>query len=139
MSKSASSPAGIVDLLDDPARSARRRSGPRSPTPSGEIRYDPQNKPGVSNLLTIYSASTDRTISELVGEYDGRGYGDLKKDLAEVVAAFTEPLAARVQAYLDDPAELDRVLAAGAARARELAGATLKDVYDRVGFLPPVR
>jgi tryptophanyl-tRNA synthetase len=93
----------------------------------------------VSNLLTIYAALTDRKISELEGEYAGRGYGDLKKDLAEVVAAFTAPLAERVRGYLDDPAELDRVLAAGAARAGEVAAATLKAVYDRVGFLPPVR
>jgi tryptophanyl-tRNA synthetase len=88
--------------------------------------------------LTIYAAFTDRKISELEGDYAGKGYGDLKKDLAEVVAEFTTPLAARVRGYLDDPAELDRVLATGAARAREVAGATLKAVYDRVGFLPPM-
>ena len=120
MSKSSSTPAG-TSTCSTTRRSARRRSGAPSPTPEREIRYDPQNKPGVSNLLTIYSGLTDRKISELEGEYAGRGYGDLKKDLAEVVAAFAEPLAAR-SAYLDDPAELDRVLAAGAARARELAG-----------------
>ena len=95
-------------------------------------------KPGVSNLLTIYAGLTDRKVSELEAEYAGRGYGDLKKELAEVVAAFTAPLAARVRSYLDDPAELDRLLAAGAARAREVAAPTLESVYDAVGFLPPV-
>jgi tryptophanyl-tRNA synthetase len=102
-----------------------------------EIRFDPEAKPGISNLLTIYSALTDRKISELEADYAGKGYGDLKKDLAEVVAEFVEPLRERVRTYLDDPAELDRVLARGATRAREVAGATLAAVHDRIGFLPP--
>jgi tryptophanyl-tRNA synthetase len=138
MSKSGSTPTGIVNLLDDPKVNAKKIRSAVTDT-EREIRYDPEHKAGVSNLLTIYAALTDRKISELEGEYAGRGYGDLKKDLAEVVAAFTAPLAERVRGYLDDPAELDRVLAEGAARAREVAGATLKAVYDRVGFLPPVR
>lgn len=136
MSKSGSGPAGIVNLLDDPKVSAKKIRSAVTDA-EREVRYDPGAKPGVSNLLTIYAALTDRTISELEGEYAGRGYGDLKKDLAEVVAAFTTPLAARVATYLDDPAELDRVLAAGAARAREVAGATLAAVHDGVGFLRP--
>ena len=136
MSKSGSTPAGIVNLLDDPKVNAKKIRAAVTDT-DREIRYDPEHKPGVSNLLTIYAALTDRKVSELEGEYAGKGYGDLKKDLAEVVAAFTAPLAERVRGYLDDPAELDRVLAAGAARAREVAGVTLKAVYDSVGFLPP--
>ena len=102
-----------------------------------EIRYDPQAKPGVSNLLVIYSALTGRKIVEIEGEYAGRGYGDLKKDLATVVAEFVSPLRERVRAYLDDPAELDRILARGAERAREVAASTLSAVHDRIGFLPP--
>lgn len=136
MSKSSSSPAGIINLLDDPKVSAKKIRSAVTDA-EREIRYDPVAKPGVSNLLTIYAALTDRKVSELEGEYAGRGYGDLKKDLAEVVTAFTTPLAARVAAYLDDPAELDRLLAAGAAHAREVAGATLAAVYDGVGFLRP--
>ena len=138
MSKSGSTPTGIVNLLDDPKVNAKKIRSAVTDA-DREIRYDLEHKPGISNLLTIYAALTDRKISELEGEYAGRGYGDLKKDLAEVVATFTAPLAERVRGYLDDPAELDRVLAAGAARAREVAGATLEAVYDRVGFLPPVR
>jgi tryptophanyl-tRNA synthetase len=138
MSKSGSTPTGIVNLLDDPKVNAKKIRSAVTDA-DREIRYDLEHKPGVSNLLTIYAALTDRKVSELEGEYAGRGYGDLKKDLAEVVATFTAPLAERVRGYLDDPAELDRVLAAGAARAREVAGATLEAVYDRVGFLPPVR
>jgi tryptophanyl-tRNA synthetase len=136
MSKSASSPSGIVELLDDPKVSAKKIRSAVTDT-EREIRYDPETKPGVSNLLTIYSALTDRKISELEAEYAGKGYGDLKKDLADVVADFVEPLRERVRRYLDDPAELDRVLAAGASRAREVAGATLAAVHEKIGFLPP--
>ncbi|WP_433289702.1 tryptophan--tRNA ligase [Pseudonocardia sp. CA-142604] len=136
MSKSASSPSGIVELLDDPKVSAKKIRSAVTDA-EREIRYDPETKPGVSNLLTIYSALTDRKVSELEEAYAGKGYGDLKKDLADVVADFVEPLRERVRTYLDDPAELDRVLAAGASRAREVAGATLTDVHEKIGFLPP--
>jgi len=136
MSKSASSPAGLIDLLDDPKVNARKIRSAVTDT-EREIRYDPGAKPGISNLLTIYAALTDRKIGELEDAYAGRGYGDLKKDLAELVVEFTAPLRERVQVYLDDPAELDRVLGAGATKAREVAGATLAGVYDRIGFLPP--
>jgi tryptophanyl-tRNA synthetase len=136
MSKSGSAPGGIVDLLDDPRASAKKIRSAVTDA-EREIRYDPAAKPGVSNLLTIHSSLSGRTIAELEADYAGRGYGDLKKDLAEIVADFTAPLAERVQAFLDDPAELDRVLARGAARAREVAGATLAAVHDRIGFLPP--
>lgn len=136
MSKSSSSPGGIVNLLDDPKVSAKKIRSAVTDT-EREIRFDAEAKPGVSNLLTIHSALTGTTIAALEAEYAGRGYGDLKKDLAEIVADFTAPLAERVRAYTDDPAELDRVLARGATRAREVAGATLAAVHDRIGFLPP--
>ena len=136
MSKSASAPSGIVDLLDDPKVSAKKIRSAVTDA-EREIRYDPQAKPGISNLLVIYSALTGRKVVEIEGEYAGRGYGDLKKDLAEVVAAFVSPLRERVQAYADDPAELDRILARGAERARGVAASTLADVYEKVGFLPP--
>ncbi|MGI9003945.1 MAG: tryptophan--tRNA ligase [Pseudonocardia sp.] len=136
MSKSASSPAGIVNLLDAPAVSAKKIRSAVTDT-EREIRFDPEAKPGVSNLLTIYAGLTDRTIAELEKEYAGRGYGDLKKDLAEVVAEFSAPLAQRVQGYLDDPAELDRVLARGTTRARAVSGSTLAAVHERIGFLSP--
>ena len=136
MSKSASSPAGIIELLDDPKVSAKKIRSAVTDT-EREIRYDPEAKPGISNLLTIYSALTDRKVSELESDYAGKGYGDLKKDLAEVVGQFVEPLRERVRTYRDDPAELDRVLARGATRAREIAGATLTVVHKKIGFLPP--
>jgi tryptophanyl-tRNA synthetase len=136
MSKSASTPAGIVELLDDPKVSAKKIRSAVTDA-EREIRFDPEAKPGISNLLTIYSALTDRKVSELESDYAGKGYGDLKKDLAEVVAQFVEPLRERVRTYQDDPAELDRVLSRGATRAREIAGATLAVVHERIGFLPP--
>jgi tryptophanyl-tRNA synthetase len=136
MSKSASSPAGIVDLLDDPKVSAKKIRSAVTDT-EREIRYDPEAKPGIANLLTIYAALTDRKIPELEDDYAGKGYGDLKKDLAQVVAEFVTPVRERVRAFLDDPAELDRVLARGATRAGEVAGSTLAAVHERIGFLPP--
>jgi tryptophanyl-tRNA synthetase len=136
MSKSGSAPGGIVNLLDDPKASAKKIRSAVTDT-EREIRYDPVAKPGIANLLTIYSALTGRKVSELEAEYAGRGYGDLKKDLAEVVVEFTTPLAERVRLYLDDPAELDRVLARGATRAREVSSATLAAVHEKIGFLPP--
>lgn len=136
MSKSSSASAGIVDLLDDPKVSAKKIRSAVTDT-GREIIYDVERKPGVSNLLVIYSALTGRTLGELESAYEGRGYGDLKKDLAEVVAEFVTPLRAGVQGYLDDLTELDKVLAAGADRARAVAAQTLRTTYDRVGFLPP--
>jgi tryptophanyl-tRNA synthetase len=91
----------------------------------------------VTNLLTIHSTLSGRSIAELEDHFAGRGYGDLKKELAEVVTDFITPVRARAQELLDDPAELERVLAAGAERAREVAAPTLAEAYDRVGFLAP--
>jgi tryptophanyl-tRNA synthetase len=138
MSKSSSSPGGIIDLLDDPKISAKKIRSAVTDT-EREIRFDRENKPGISNLLTIYSALADRKISELEADYAGKGYGDLKKDLADVVAEFVAPLRAKVQVYLDDPAELDRVLALGATHAGEVAGSTLARVHEKIGFLPTPR
>jgi tryptophanyl-tRNA synthetase len=136
MSKSASSPNGIIELLDDPARSAKKIRSAVTDT-GREIVFDPENKPGVSNLLTIFSGLTGRSIDDLVEAYAGKGYGDLKKDLAAVVADFVAPIQARTKSYLDDPGQLDKLLAVGAEKARAVASATLATVYDRVGFLPP--
>jgi len=136
MSKSASSPNGIIELLDDPARSAKKIRSAVTDT-GREIVYDVEAKPGISNLLTIYAALTGRTIEDLVEAYAGKGYGDLKKDLAEVVAEFVRPIQERTRAYLDDPAQLDKLLAVGAEKARTVASATLRLVYDRIGLLAP--
>ncbi|WP_100499494.1 tryptophan--tRNA ligase [Geodermatophilus chilensis] len=129
-------PAGCVDLLDDPKVTGKKIRSAVTDT-GREIVADPEGKPGVTNLLTIHSALSGRGVAELEEHFAGRGYGDLKKELAEVVADFVTPVRRRTQELLDDPAELQRTLAQGAARAREVAARTVADVYDRVGFLPP--
>ncbi len=134
MSKSAESDAGVLWLLDEPAVSAKKIM--RAVTDSeGAVRYDRAAKPGVSNLLTIYSALTGRPVTAIEDEYAGRGYGDFKKGLAEVLVAEFAPVRERALALLDDPAELDRLLAANADRAAAVAERTLADVYDKVGLL----
>ena len=135
MSKSATSDAGLINLLDDPAMTAKKIRS--AVTDSGrEIRYDAEAKPGVSNLLAIQSAVTGTAIDTLVDGYAGRGYGDLKADTAEAVVAYVTPIQQRVTELLADPAELHAVLAGGAERAREVAAATLGRVYQRLGLLP---
>jgi tryptophanyl-tRNA synthetase len=137
MSKSASSLNGLIELLDEPKRSAKKIRSAVTDT-GREIIFDPEQKAGVSNLLTIYSALSGRSVPELEAAYEGKGYGDLKKDVAEVLVDFVTPFQERVKSYLDDIAELDKVLARGAERARVVAAETLSVVYDRVGFLPLV-
>jgi tryptophanyl-tRNA synthetase len=135
MSKSTSSPNGIVDLLDDPTRAAKKIRS--AVTDAGrEVVFDEEHKPGVSNLLSMHSALSGRGIAALEREYEGRGYGDLKKDLAGLVTDLVVPFRETTQAYLDDAEALDTVLARGAERARAVASDTLEQVYDRVGFLP---
>jgi tryptophanyl-tRNA synthetase len=136
MSKSASSPNGLIELLEDPARAAKKIRSAVTDT-GREVLFDPETKAGVSNLLTIYSALTGRTVDDLVLAYAGKGYGDFKKDLSAVVAEFLAPIQQRTALYLDDPAQLDKLLAIGAEKARAVSEVTLRTAYDRVGFLPP--
>ena len=135
MSKSSSSSNGVIELLDEPARNAKKIKSAVTDT-QREIRYDEVNKPGIANLLRIFSALDDRSIEQLESDYVGKGYGDLKKDLAEVVTEEISPFRDRALVYLDDPAQLDKVLADGAERAAAVAEATLEAVHERVGFLP---
>ena len=131
---SKSSPGGALDLLAPVATSMKKIKSAVTDT-GREIRYDEVEKPGVSNLLSLLSVFTETSIPDLEVQYQGRGYGDLKKDLAEAFAAFVTPLQQQVAVYLDDPGELDRVLAAGAARARQVADRTVAAVYEKVGLL----
>jgi tryptophanyl-tRNA synthetase len=135
MSKSAASASGVVWMMDEPSLSAKKfRSAVTDD--EREVRFDRGEKPGIANLLTIYSVLANRSVGELEQQYEGRGYGDLKKDLAEVVAETFGPIRARTLELLDDPAELDRVLAGNADRAAAIADKTLATVYDRIGLLP---
>jgi tryptophanyl-tRNA synthetase len=130
-----SMPAGCVFLLD-PARTITKKIKSAVTDSETEVRFDPEHKPGVSNLLTILAALTDRDVDAVAKDYDGLGYGALKGDTAEAVVAFASPFAARVEELLADPAELGRLMALGAAQARALAAPTLAAVYERVGFVP---
>jgi tryptophanyl-tRNA synthetase len=136
MSKSSSSPQGIVDVLDEPA--AIRKKIARAVTDAGsEVVADPDAKPGVTNLLRIYSALADVPVATLEAKYAGTGYGTFKKDLAEVVVTAFAPIRENTQRLLADEPGLDRVLAHGAARARRVAAETMAAVRDRIGLLPP--
>lgn len=136
MSKSAASDAGLISLLDDPKKTAKKIRSAVTDS-EREIRFDRDAKPGVSNLLSIQSAVTGTDVDKLVEGYAGRGYGDLKADTADAVVEFVTPIKARVDELLADPAELESALAQGARRAREVSARTLQRVYDQVGFLPP--
>jgi tryptophanyl-tRNA synthetase len=135
MSKSAATEAGLISLLDDPAKTAKKIRSAVTDS-DREILFDTKAKPGVSNLLTIQAAVTGADIDTLVAGYAGRGYGDLKKDTADAVVEFVTPIKTRVDELLADPAELEAVLAAGARRARDVSAKTVKRVYGRLGFLP---
>jgi tryptophanyl-tRNA synthetase len=128
-------PQGTLYLLDDLA--ALRKKVRSAVTDSGrDVRFDEDAKPGISNLLVMYSTLTGRSVDDIERDYAGKGYGDLKGDLGDVVADFVAPIQERTRHLLDDTETLDSVLAAGAERARAVAMATMATVRDRVGFLP---
>ena len=134
MSGSNQSHAGVVDLTDTPKQVAKKIRSAK--TDSGtEIVFDPVEKPGIANLLSIYSALTGESIESIVAEFEGRQYGHLKVALGDLVAQFVGDFGDRTRALLDDRGELDRILAQGAAQAREVASVTLDLVYERSGFV----
>ncbi|CAM5555209.1 tryptophan--tRNA ligase 2 [Streptomyces avidinii] len=135
MSKSSSSPKGLINLLDEPKATEKKIKSAVTDT-EAVVRFDAVNKPGVSNLLTIYSTLTGESIPALEAAYEGKGYGALKTDLAGVMVDFVTPFKQRTQEYLDDPETLDSLLAKGAEKARAVAAETLAQAYDHLGFLP---
>jgi tryptophanyl-tRNA synthetase len=137
MSKSTESPMGTVKLVDEP--DAIRRKVRSAVTDSGREVVASPDKPALSNLLTIYSVVSGRSIPELEMAYDGRGYGDLKTDLGDAVVEYLRPIQERYRELIGDPGEIARILTNGADKAQAVASKTLSEVYDRVGFLPPAR
>ena len=129
---------GCVWVLDEPNVIAKKFRSAVTDSET-EIRFDREAKPGVSNLLTIHSALSGEKVEALVAAFDGRGYGDLKAEVADVVLDTLTPLRERTRELLDDRTELERILREGAERAGAVAEATVRDVYDRVGFLPATR
>jgi tryptophanyl-tRNA synthetase len=134
MSKSAASMSGVIELLDAPEITLKKFKS--SVTDDGkEVKFDEKGKPGISNLLTIHSALSGRSIQEIESEFAGRGYGDFKSAVAEVVIAELEPIRARTKQLMDDPAELVSLLSTGANKANEVASNTLKEVYAAIGLI----
>lgn len=133
MSKSSASDSGLIKLMDDPAVTAKKIKSAVTDA-DRDIRHDRGQKPGVSNLLEIYAAVSGRTIADLEQHFDGKGYGDLKGEVADAVVSVTEPIRARALQLLSDTAELDRLLASGAERASAVAERTLARVYSRMGL-----
>ena len=134
MSKSAASQAGVIDLLDD--LGAVRKKIRSAVTDTGrEVVFDAENKPGISNLLTIMSAFTGEPVEALQERFEGKGYGDFKNAVADVVVEALTPFQERYRRWSEDPEGLDTILAAGAERARAVAEQTMSVVRERVGFL----
>ncbi|MFC6080750.1 tryptophan--tRNA ligase [Sphaerisporangium aureirubrum] len=135
MSKSSSSPQGLLELLEDPRVLTKKVM--RAVTDTGsEVVADPENKPGVTNLLRIHSAITGTPVADLEARFAGQGYGSFKKEVAQVVVDAFAPIRERTEKLLANETELDRLLAVGARRAGEVAGETMRAVRERVGFLP---
>ena len=134
MSKS-NEPKGTINIMDESSVTVKKIKGSVTDADS-EIRFDAENKAGVSNLLGIYSAVTGKSIKDLEASFAGKGYGDLKSEVADAVTSVIEPIRSRATELLENTDELDRLLTSGSARANELAEATLASVYDKIGFIP---
>jgi tryptophanyl-tRNA synthetase len=135
MSTTGGTPQGTVLVLDPP--DVIRKKLKTAVTDSGrEVRYAPDEKPGVSNLVEILSVATGRTIPDVESAYDGRGYGDLKTDVGEALVELFAPVQARYAELRADDGELRRLLRIGAEKAEASAAPTLRTMYDRMGFVP---
>ena len=134
MSKSAQDPKGLVNLMDDDTTISKKIKSAVTDTDTS-IRVDWENKPGVSNLLSIHSSVSGESLLSLEERFAGAGYGVLKSEVADVVVNALAPIRDRANELMSDTVELDRLLASGAEKARSVAEATLADVYDKVGFI----
>jgi tryptophanyl-tRNA synthetase len=126
---------GTIWVLDEPAVLTKKIKSAVTDT-GREVVFDEENKPGVSNLLTILSVATGKAVPELEAAYAGKGYGDFKADVADAVVSLLAPVRDRYAELIADPGALDEVLRAGAERAREVAHGTMTAVRERVGLLP---
>jgi tryptophanyl-tRNA synthetase len=134
MSKSADSVAGLIEILDSPEVNAKKIKS--AVTDAGrEIKFDEKEKPGVSNLLTIHSALSGQKISDLENHFSGKGYGDLKSEVADVVVEYLKPIREKTLELLSDEAHLLTMLARGAAKAHEVSSTTLAKTYSNLGLV----
>jgi len=134
MSKSATSMSGVIELLDSADTTMKKFKS--SVTDDGkEVRFDEKGKPGISNLLTIHSALSGKSITELENDFSGKGYGDFKTAVAEVVISTLEPIAKRTNELMSDRSELTKILKSGAIKANQVASETLKAAYSAIGLI----
>jgi len=134
MSKSSGSVAGVLEIMDTPEANIKKIKS--AATDGGrEVTFDEKEKPGISNLLTIHSALSGMSISELENEFAGKGYGDFKGAVAEVVVEYLSPIRAQALELLQDEAHLIKVLHNGADKARVVASATLQETYKNLGLV----
>jgi tryptophanyl-tRNA synthetase len=136
MSKSAASNAGVIDILDSSDVNVKKIKSAVTDT-GKEVKFDEKNKPGISNLLTIHSALSGSSIAELENEFAGKGYGDFKGAVAEVVTSYFAPVRARTEELLSDEGSLLEILAVGSQKAQEVASVTLAKTYAALGLVPP--
>lgn len=133
---SKSSPSGCINLLD-PLKTTEKKIKSAVTDSDSVVEFDLVKKAGVSNLLTIMSAYSETSIDDLVTSFAGRMYGDLKKETAAAVLSFVEPFQAKVEAFMSDTSELEKMMRTSAVRAREIASKSLADVHDKLGFVRP--
>jgi tryptophanyl-tRNA synthetase len=136
MSKSAATNSGVIDILDSADVNIKKIKSAVTDT-GKEVVFDEKNKPGISNLLTIHSALSGKSISDLEIEFAGKGYGDFKSAVAEVVTDFFAPVRLRTQELLADETALLQLLAVGSQKARDVAAKTLAQTYSALGLVPP--
>jgi len=134
MSKSAGSAAGVIEIMDTPEANLKKIKS--AMTDAGrEVKYDVAEKPGISNLLTIHSALSGRTIAELENEFDGKGYSDFKAAVADVVVEYLRPIRARAMELLEDEKHLLQILHQGSEKARAVAQGTIETTYKNLGVV----
>ena len=134
MSKSAESLSGLIEILDTPEANAKKIKSAVTDT-GREVRFDSTEKPGISNLLTIFSTLSGRPVAEIENEFVGKGYGDFKGAVAEVVVEYLRPVRTRTLELLGDPTHLNSILRTGAEKADAVASKTLTEVYERIGLV----
>ena len=134
MSKSSGSAAGVLEIMDTPEANVKKIKSAN--TDAGrEIKFDEKEKPGISNLLSIHSALSGKKISEIENDFAGKGYGDFKAEVAEVVVDHLRPIRDRALELLQDEAHLVQILHAGADKARAVASATVAQSYKNLGLV----
>ncbi len=134
MSKSAQSLNGLIEILDTSEVNSKKIKSAMTDT-GREVKFDPIEKPGISNLLSIYSTLSGASISDIESNFQGKGYGDFKGAVAEVVVEYLRPIRVRTHELLEDPTHLNQILTMGAEKAQEVAAKTIADVYERIGFV----